>query len=466
MLYKYIEASVCGCIKNIIFAINKSITTMIKILHTADLHIGQILYQNYDRGDEHEHFFRQLTQWCKEEQPDVLLVSGDVFDIQQPSTTAKKLFNDQFVNLQKELPNMHIVITAGNHDSASRLHADRAVWSLSNTHLVGLAPSLSTNKEDWQKDYIVDLPNGIIVAMPYMVGDRSQQLQSVLDHVTQSNPEGKPVIMMGHLAVTGSDITGHDFEIGTLKTQSLASLGTGYDYLALGHIHKPQTLKHPEDNMTFDAVTYPAPVVRYSGSALHVSCDEAYPHTVSVVEIDKHEGQVTLRQLRIDELRHFHTLPEAPDAAFADEKEALEGIETFCKTVGNGYIRLKVLYTADLSANFDQKVYDLLEKYGNKVRYNPKIRWIGEPETSQDDKNKPTFEVAELQQMTDPMEFIEKTQAQYPKLDMETLRDVFKEIETEVKHIKEEEAAKEAKKKAKKASDNSQDENTTNPEID
>ena len=63
---------------------------MMKLLHTADLHIGQILYQNYDRCDEHLHFFKQLTQWCKKEQPDALLVSGDVFDIQQPSTATKK----------------------------------------------------------------------------------------------------------------------------------------------------------------------------------------------------------------------------------------------------------------------------------------------------------------------------------------------------------------------------------------
>ena len=436
-----------------------------KILHTADLHIGQILYQNYDRYDEHLHFFRQLTQWCKDERPDALLVSGDVFDIQQPSTTAKKLFNEQFVQLQKELPDMHIVITAGNHDSASRLHADRAVWTFSNTHLVGVAPSMTTD-DGWQDDYYIELPTGFIITMPYMLGDRSQQLQSILDHVAQLNPNGKPVIMMGHLAVTGSDVTGHDFEIGTLKTQSVASLGTGYDYLALGHIHKPQTLGHPEDTMNFNAVTYPAPVARYSGSALHVSCDEAYPHTVSVVEIDKHGGQVTLRQLRIDELRHFYTRPETPGAAYADEKEALEDIETFCKTVGSGYIRLRVHYTTDLSANFDQKVYDLLEKYGNTVRYNPKTLWIGEPEASQDDTEKPTFAVAELQQMTDPMVFIEKTKAQYPKLDMETLRDVFKEIEAEVKRIKEEEAEKEAKKKAKKTNDNSQEENTTNSEID
>ena len=426
-----------------------------KILHTADLHIGQILYQNYDRCDEHLHFFDQLTRWCKEEQPDVLLVSGDVFDIQQPSTATKKLFNEQFVKLQKEMPYMHIVITAGNHDSASRLQADSDVWTFSNTHLVGVAPSLTLD-EGWQDDYIIELPSGFIIAMPYMLGDRSQQLQSVLDCVAQRNTDDRPVVMMGHLAVTGSDITGHDFEIGTLKTQSLASLGTGYDYLALGHIHKPQTLGHPEDSMTMEAITYPAPVARYSGSALHVSCDETYPHTVSLVDIDHHGGQVTVRQLRIDELRHFYTLPEDPNAAFADEEEALEGVKSFCQTVGSGYIRLKVQYSADLSANFAQN--DILESRGNEVRYNPKTLWIGEPEKSQDEI-KQTFELAELQQMNDPIEFIEKTKVQYPRLDFHFLNDVIKEIEAEVERIKEKEAAKQAKKTSDSTTDD-----TTNPE--
>ena len=108
-----------------------------KILHTADLHLGQIIYQNYDRSDEHRHFFDQLEQWCKEEQPDALLVSGDVFDIQQPSATVKKAFTDDFVHLHRECPQMHIVITAGNHDSASRIQADSAVSKCTNAPLTG-----------------------------------------------------------------------------------------------------------------------------------------------------------------------------------------------------------------------------------------------------------------------------------------------------------------------------------------
>ena len=105
-------------------------------------------------------------------------------------------------------------------------------------------------------------------------------------------------------------------------------------------------------------------------------------------------------------------------------------------------------------------MYDLLESHGGEVRYNPKTLWIGEPEKRQDEV-KPAFEVAELQQMSDPMEFIKKTQAQYPKLDLQFLHDAIKEIEAEVKRIREKEAAKQAKKTIDNITDD-----TTNQEQD
>ena len=130
-----------------------------KLLHTADLHLGQVIYQNYDRNDEHRHFFRQLEQWCQEEQPDALLVSGDVFDIQQPSASVKKTFTDYFVQLHQHCPQMHIVVIAGNHDSASRIQAESSLWKLANAHLVGIPPAYNCMEaaEDWQDQYIVKL---------------------------------------------------------------------------------------------------------------------------------------------------------------------------------------------------------------------------------------------------------------------------------------------------------------------
>ena len=417
-----------------------------KILHTADLHLGQVIYQNYDRSDEHQHFFRQLEQWCKEEQPDALLVSGDVFDIQQPSATVKKTFTDYFVRLHQECPQMHIVITAGNHDSASRIQADSSIWELANAHLVGTPPAIDSldNNDGWQYKYIIRLDSGYIVALPYMTGERREIIQSILDKVADDNEMGKPVVMMAHQAVTGLDITGHGFDIGTLKTLDVSVMGKGFDYLALGHIHKPQTIDYQDDAM-IEEISYRAPVVRYSGSALHVSCDETYPHTVSLVEIDCHQGNVQIRQLRIDELRHFYVLP-LDGESFTSADDALESMNEFVSKNERGYIRFRFDVNTDLPSNFSQMVYDALQPFQEEWRYNPKVLWTGVSDSGGSEKEELVFEVAELQQMKDPMAFIERTKDQYPGLDLEDVRQAFEEVKEEMRLLNEEREAKNRQK--------------------
>ena len=422
-----------------------------KILHTADLHLGQIIYQNYERNDEHRHFFAQLEQWCQNEQPDALLVSGDIFDIQQPSATIKKAFTDYFVKLHRRFPQMHIVITAGNHDSASRINADTAVWKLANVHLIGTPPAADSldSPDGWQDRFIIKLDSGYIVALPYMTGERKEVIQSILDRVATDNSLGLPVVMMAHQAITGLDPLGHNFDIGTLKKLAPDSMGNGFDYLALGHIHKPQTIGQPEDTMK-DDITYQSPVIRYSGSALHVSCDEAYPHTVSLVELDQHHGQVHIRQLRIDELRHFYVLPQDSKASFTSADEALQTMKEFIGKGKRGYIRFRFDQSTDLPSNFNQMVYDTLQPYDEEWRYNPKIIWSGADAAETEQKEQVVFEVAELQQMDDPMVFITRTIDQYPGLDLEDMRQAFEEIELEVARLREEEQEKNAKKTSKK----------------
>lgn len=422
-----------------------------KILHTADLHLGQVIYQNYDRCDEHHHFFKQLKKWCKEKKPDALLISGDIFDIQQPSASIKKTFTEYFVDLHKECPDMAMVITAGNHDSASRLQADHAVWNLANTTLIGIGPTAESGG-NWADNYIVRLKSGYVVAIPFMTGERPQVLQEILNKINVENADGKPVVMMGHTAVTGLDATGHDFEIGKIKTQDSKSFGEGFDYLALGHIHKPQTIGHQDD--TFNpSVSYPAPVVRYSGSALHVSCDEDYPHTVSLVEIDKHGGTVKIEQLRIDELRHFYILPE-DGSSFTSSDEAINAIGQFCQDYKSGYIRLRIDNKTDIPSNFNQMVYDCLALTNDEVRYNPKILWTGQTTNTDSEQKDIKFEIADIQQMTNPLDFIEKTIEQYPTLTIEEIREAFNEVEKEIKRLDEEEKIKIASKTSKKTNAN------------
>lgn len=411
-----------------------------KIIHTADLHLGQILYQNYDRADEHAHFFRQLETWCRRYSPDALVVSGDLYDIQQPSAATRRAFNESFARLHRACPSMKIVITAGNHDSASRIAADSPLWELADGVAVGSGPAADAAPGgDWIDRFIVRLPTGYIVAIPYMTGERTGQLQAILDRIEAENTGHLPVVMTGHQAVAGLDPTGHDFEVGKIKTQPLASFGSGFDYLALGHIHKPQTLGHQEDCYVAEAV-YEAPVARYAGSALHVSCDEAFPHTVSLVEIDRHGGKVSITQLKIEQLRHFTTLPE-DGGAFTSADDALSAIREFAARGGCGYIRLCFDYGAHLPSDFSQRVYDITDSADSCLRYNPRIIWRGE-EAVKSVTIRQRFEVAELQQITDPMAFIEKTSDRYPGLDLEMVREAFAEVREEVRRIAEDEQHK------------------------
>lgn len=412
-----------------------------KIIHTADLHLGQVIYQHYDRADEHRYFFDQLEQCCQREQPDALVVSGDVFDLQQPSATTWKAFTDAFVALRRVCPAMHMVITAGNHDSAARIASNSAVWALADTHLIGTPPPVDPTSGSalWQERYLVRLSSGYILALPYMTGERTATLQSLLDYVAADNTEHKPVVMMAHTAVTGSDLTGHDVSIGHLRTQPLEHMGSGYDYLALGHIHRPQTLGHLDDWMQSE-VTYEAPVARYAGSALHVSCDETYPHSISIVELSRHGGPIKLRQQRIDELRHFYVLP-TDGSAFTDADSALQALRDFAQGGASGYVRLRIDNAAALPSDFTQQVYHIIESHHTALRYNPKIIWTGAPAASTA-VAEPVFAVADLQQMTDPLTFIQQTADQYPELDMREVQQAFVDVEAEVHRMAEQPVSK------------------------
>lgn len=409
---------------------NTSNTHAMKILHTADLHLGQVMYQNYTREEEHDRFFSQLDAWCGLHRPEALVVSGDIFDIQQPGAAVKRRFNEYFVNLHRRHPDMAVVVVAGNHDSASRIHADNAVWSLGDVKLVGLPPAADWRErpDGWQEEYVVALPAGFVVALPFAAVPRKEVVQALLDYVAARNPGGLPVVLTGHMAVTGADATGHGFDIGTVQTVPPSEVGTGFDYLALGHIHRPQTLGYNDES---DPVSiYPAGVMRYSGSALHVSCDEKYPHSVSLVEMDRHGGSVKVTRLRIDEELHFFELPLSGAAGTA--QEALDAVGRFVDEGREGYFRLVMDYHAALPADFNQQVYRLIEPCGGRVRFNPKTVWVN-ADTEPEPEARPAFAVADLQQMADPMEFIRKTQDNYPELDIDELAEAFREVEAELR---------------------------------
>ena len=405
-----------------------------RILHTADLHFGQQIYQHYDRHDEHLHFFNQLKKWVSEHKPDALVISGDIFDVAQPSASVWSAFNDQIVELRRSFHSLSIVMVAGNHDSASRIESHSKVWDMAGVTVVGTPPPLlHAALEDWEERYIVRLTSGFVIALPYMSGDRPDTIIHLQEYVAKINTGNLPVVMTGHLAATDCDMEGHDISIGNIRTQSIKRLGDGYDYLALGHIHKAQTLGK---TALFDEGphTYQSPTARYSGSVLHVSEDENYPHSVSLVDIDTHGGEVRVRQLRINQLRHFLTLPNDRTEPFGTSKEAIAYFKKFIKKNDNVYIRFRVSQKADLPADFNSSIYSLIEECEKDIRYNPRIIFVApEEERESTEKSRLKFEVEELKQMTNPLEFVKKTADAYSGLTEEDLEVLFNEVEDEIR---------------------------------
>ena len=309
---------------------------MFKIIHTSDWHLGQNFY-GYDRSEEQADFLRQLVDIVRQQQPDALLVSGDIFHTAAPSSAAVTLYVNAMLDIHNACPKMAIVVIAGNHDSASRLQCDSRLWELAGVRVLGGIARDSEGLADLDHHIIHVKGKGIVAAVPFAypasfplvndehVGSDQRQpvyFQSLLDHVNAQNPAQLSVVLMAHLAVNGSDFTGH--EVGMMECVEVGVLGNGYDYAALGHIHRPQDVSER---------------ARYCGTPLAVSFDEQCEHSVSIVEIDAHGRMPRVTTERIENIKPLRTIPAGPPVDF---EAALEQLQVLVPDE-RAYVRLNVL---------------------------------------------------------------------------------------------------------------------------
>lgn len=249
-----------------------------KILHTADWHLGKQLHK-YSLEEEQSLFLNWLVALIKEREIDVLLVSGDVFDTANPSNQALT----QYYGFLKQLvgTGCHVVVTGGNHDSPGVLNAPRELLRFLDIKVIG-------NAQDPIEEELVHLvlPKGevVIAAVPYLrdadlrksvVGegydDRLLALrQGIRGHYEQlaqlcaERYPAKCAIAMGHLYVNGASVSESERDIHVIGGEAAFSaeyFPTGFDYIALGHIHKPQRIANSD-------------VIRYSGSPIPLSFSE------------------------------------------------------------------------------------------------------------------------------------------------------------------------------------------------
>jgi len=261
-----------------------------RIIHTADWHLGQFFY-NKSRAAEHQAFLDWLLARIEEHQVDALIVAGDLFDSGTPPSYARELFNRFVVALQPT--GCQLVVLAGNHDSVATLNESRALLACLNTHVI-TTPQADHNLlllNDRQGE-----PGALLCAIPYLrprdilrsragQSGREKQLslmEAIAAHYQRSvdaareHPLALPVIATGHLTTVGvskSDSV-RDIYIGTLDAFP-ASAFPDVDYVALGHIHRAQRVANSDH-------------IRYSGSPIPLSFDElGSEKSVFLLELDK-----------------------------------------------------------------------------------------------------------------------------------------------------------------------------------
>ncbi len=254
-----------------------------KIIHTADWHLGQSLHQK-SRKEEHQLFIVWLLQFMEQEHINAIIIAGDVFDVANPSIEAMDMYH-HFLLAAYRL-NVEVIVVGGNHDSAARLNTTGSLLQLLNVHVVG-GEATALGKIIPLKNKENNTIEAVIVAVPYLrdgdlrriaEGEAIKEADSAfatsvklhydsLAAKAKCEFENIPLIATAHLYVNGSTTSdasqAHMHKIGSLGYLASHCFSSNYSYIAMGHIHKPQTIKHPENV-----------VVRYSGSPIPLSFSE------------------------------------------------------------------------------------------------------------------------------------------------------------------------------------------------
>ena len=381
-----------------------------KLIHTSDWHLGHTLY-GYDRTEEQLSMLSQMERLVVEHRPDALLVSGDLFHTTTPSAAVQQMFVEAMVRIHTAMPEMHIIVTAGNHDSASRHEVFRTPWRSLKVHVVG-----SVNRDN-PKDCIIDIDGkGFVVAVPYinehyLADDFFTSLLAIVD---ERNTDALPVCLMAHTTVAGSDFAGHDnateFTAGGIDACELERFGESYDYLALGHIHKAQTLRGSNGK------------ARYCGTPLPVSFDEGEKHSVTLVEINKHGDIPQITTIPIENPRPLVTLPAE---GFTSWDEAVTLLQSY-PTDSRAYLRVNVEVQDFLPAGANAEAVRLLADKQCRFCYINTRRRERQPTENVAD----SLTVAEFRQES-PLSLVRRYAADKGLLFDDDLEALLKEIMTE-----------------------------------
>lgn len=342
-----------------------------RILHTADWHLGQTFYE-YDRRAEHRHFLEWLKRQIKQRNIDLLLIAGDVFDGPNPSAEAQHMYYAFLREVTTDNPSLQIVIIAGNHDSAARLEAPSPLFDGMNITVRGVVKRDIDGEIDWThlivpiyKKEALPLINrtkasggseeellsvtmnrhhiaAFCLAVPYLrQGDYppaenyAAGVQLLYEQLyAQLADETRPVIAMGHLQAAGATLSEDDRAersvVGGLEGVSAEAFSEHIAYTALGHLHRLQKVAG-RDN------------IRYAGAPVPMSFAEAGNRS-GVVMVEMEEGRTRIHRIEVPVYAVLKRIPATPEPLEA-VLEALEDLPEGEVTERSPYLEVRVKMT-------------------------------------------------------------------------------------------------------------------------
>ena len=255
-----------------------------KLIHLSDLHLGKRVNE-YSMIEDQEYILTKIVNIIDEEKPDGVIIAGDVYDKPQPPVEAVGLFDDFLVKLAKR--KLQVYIISGNHDSPDRLAFGNRLMDVSGVHFspVYSGKPICFEAEDaygtvaiWLLPFIK--PVHVRRFFPEEKIESYTDALAVAVRALQIDPQKRNVLIT-HQFVTGAlRSDSEDISVGGSDNVD-AAVFDGFDYVALGHIHRPQDIEKGR--------------IRYCGSPLKYSFSEArYEKSVTVVELNE-KGSIEVR---------------------------------------------------------------------------------------------------------------------------------------------------------------------------
>ncbi len=263
-----------------------------KFIHLSDLHIGKRVNE-YSMLEDQEYILAQILDITNREKADAVIIAGDVYDKSVPSAEAVELFDDFLVKLARQ--NLPTFVISGNHDSPERIAFGGRLMETSKIYMSPVyngtvKPVTVTDESGEINVYMLPFVKPANVRRFYP----NEEIASYTDaiRVAIENMEvnfSKRNILITHQFVTGADRTeSEDISVGGTDSVDV-TVFEGFDYVALGHIHRGQKCS--------------VDTVRYSGTPLKYSFSEAKDEkTITVVYIGE-KGNVALSFVKLHPLR-------------------------------------------------------------------------------------------------------------------------------------------------------------------